>query len=232
LSSLSEIVEHRIYDSLRARLGWPERLRGTGMIFRRKTLEKYSAFLHTNVEDLELTLLIGEANVPIAYLPQIVVLDPKPQDPRGAMHQRARWLRGQFQVVRDYGAQILRLILRGPKGWSLLASALLKPRAFLIPLKIISVLFFLHMAFQGFGWLWVSMATFGCASVLIDLGTYLYGLRYTRFRWKTFVALAASPLYIYLWVQSTAMAFIHRQPWLSSRRPIPNPARQRTTQFP
>ncbi len=232
LACLSEIVEHRIYDSLRARLGWPVRLRGTGMIFRRKILESYSGFLHTNVEDLELTVLIGEANLPIAYLPQIVVLDPKPQNPRGAMYQRARWLRGQFQVVRDYAAQILRLFLRGPKGWSLLASGLLKPRSFFIPLKILSVLFFLYMAFQGLGWLWVTLATFGCASILIDLGMYLYGLRYSRFRWKTLLALAASPLFLFLWVQSTALAFIHRQPWLSSRRPIANPPRQRTTQVP
>jgi len=232
LSSLSEIVEHRIYDALRARLGWPVRLRGTGMIFRRKILEYYSEYLHTNVEDLELTVLIGEANVPITYLPNIVVLDPKPQDPRGAMHQRARWLRGQFQVVRDYSTHILRLILRGPKGWSLLASGLLKPRSFFIPLKILSVFFFLYMAVLASGWFWITLAVFGCASILIDLGMYLYGLRYTRFPWKTLLALAASPLFLFLWVQSTALAFIHRQPWLSSRRHIANPPRQRTTQVP
>jgi cellulose synthase/poly-beta-1,6-N-acetylglucosamine synthase-like glycosyltransferase len=232
LSSLSEIVEHRVCDSLRARLGWPVRLRGTGMFFRRGLLEKYSPSLHTSVEDLELTVLLGADDEPIVYVPQIVVYDPKPIDPRGAVHQRARWLRGQFQVIRDYAAQILRLLFRGPKGWSLISAGLLKPRTFALPFKVFSVLLFLHMAFTEAGLLWRIAAAIGCASVLVDVELYLYALRYTRYPWKTFVALAASPLFFFLWLQSLALAIVHRQRWLSSRRSIADPPRQRSTQAP
>jgi cellulose synthase/poly-beta-1,6-N-acetylglucosamine synthase-like glycosyltransferase len=232
ISSLSEIVEHRIIDSLRDRLGWSVRLRGTGMVFRRDLLEQHSELLHTTVEDLELTIILASAGVRIEYLPQIIVHDPKPQDPKGAVHQRARWLRGQFQVFRSYTSRILRLFLQGPKGWSLLASGLLKPRTFFFPLKAIAVTGFLILATLGYGSLWKVLATIGIASVLIDIGVFLFGIRYTRFRLKTLAALAASPLYFILWIQSLVLALIHRQPWLSSRRSVKDPPCQQTTQIP
>ncbi len=232
LSSLSEIVEHRVCDSLRARLGWPVRLRGTGMFFRRGLLERYSPSLHTSVEDLELTVLLGADDEPIAYVPQIVIYDPKPKDSRGAVHQRARWLRGQFQVIRDYAVQILRLLFRGPKGWSLITAGLFKPRTFVLPFKMICVLFFVYLAHHNAGILWRIAAAIGCVSVLVDVGLYLCALRYTRYPWKTFVALAASPLFFFLWLQSLALAIVHRQRWLSSRRPIADPPCQRSTQAP
>lgn len=232
MSSLSEIVEHRIFDSLRSRLGWSVRLRGTGMVFKREVLERYSMHLHTTVEDLELTIILASAGERIVYLPQIVIIDPKPQDAKGAVHQRARWLRGQYQVYRSYAARILRLILKGPKGWSLISSALFKPRTFFLPLKLLGVLFSSYLAATGSGLLWNAVAFIGGLSILLDVGVYLFGLRLTRFPWKTLLALATSPLYFLMWTQSLALALIHRQTWLSSRRHVADPPGQRTTQIP
>jgi|GEM_PF-445172 cellulose synthase/poly-beta-1,6-N-acetylglucosamine synthase-like glycosyltransferase len=212
LAAFSETVEQRVNDALRAHLGWPVRLRGTGMAFRRHILERICQSLQTLVEDVELTVQLGAMGVPIHFAPETYVADPKPNDQKGAMRQRARWLKGQLQVVRAYLPQILRLAARGPQGWSLLSAVLLKPKALILPLKAaLTAVAWLAAGMLG-GWLWLP-ALLGALSLAFDVGVLFYGVRFTSDRPQALRCLAQSPLYLAMWIQSLALSAISGNEW-------------------
>jgi len=217
LAAFSEIVEQRVNDALRNRLGWSVRLRGTGMAFRRDLLDRYSRPLHTLVEDVELTILLGAAGVHIVQAGDTYVVDPKPVNPAGAMRQRARWLRGQFQVVQAYSRPIAALLARGLSGWSLLSSVLIKPKTLILPAKAaLTGAACLASSLLG-GPLWICLAGLGALSILIDGAVYLYGLRFVPDRAATLRALALAPLYLAMWLRSFALSRVSGNSWLRSR---------------
>jgi cellulose synthase/poly-beta-1,6-N-acetylglucosamine synthase-like glycosyltransferase len=138
LAAFSEEVEQGVSDRLRSLLGWPVRLRGTGMGFQSEVLKEVAGTLSTSVEDAELSLLVTDLGYVVKAVPETCVLDSKPSSATLAERQRARWLQGQGQLVRAHGTRILRTALRGPAGWSLLSSILLKPHSFVLPFKAIA----------------------------------------------------------------------------------------------
>jgi cellulose synthase/poly-beta-1,6-N-acetylglucosamine synthase-like glycosyltransferase len=183
LAAYSETTEQRVSDAFRSKMGWPVRLRGTGMAFRRGILEEVCSSLSTFVEDVEMTLQLGAQKCPIHFAHETYVADPKPNDQYGAVRQRARWMRGQFQVLRAYFTQIAKLFARGPAGWSLLSPLLL------------------------------TVGTLGTFSLLIDGGTFLYGLRYASNRREAFFTLAIAPIYLMVWMKSLALSAVSGTVW-------------------
>lgn len=212
LAAFSETVEQRVNDALRAHLGWPVRLRGTGMAFRRRILESICQSLQTLVEDVELTIQLGARGIPIHFAPETYVADPKPNDQEGAMRQRARWMKGQLQVLKVYLPQILRLMARGPQGLSLLSAVLLKPKALVIPLKAALTLLAWIVAGMLGGWFWLP-ALLGVFALAVDAGILIYGVRFTSDRRQALHCLARSPLYLGMWVQSLALSAISGNEW-------------------
>lgn len=217
LAAFSEIVEQRVFEAGRGRRGWPVRLRGTGMAFTRRVLEHAAASLRTPVEDIELTLLLAAEGVPIRLAAETSVIDPKPADSAGAVRQRARWLRGQLQAFACHRRDLARLALRGPAGWSLLASILFKPRAFLLPLQVIGLM-------AGAAWWGQSASPFGfalfvfcAASAIRDLAGLIVGLRLLPNRATRLRVLAAIPSYFGMWLRVLALSLVTRERWLRSR---------------
>jgi cellulose synthase/poly-beta-1,6-N-acetylglucosamine synthase-like glycosyltransferase len=212
LAAYSESTEQRVNDALRARLGWSVRLRGTGMAFRRQILERICAPLHTLVEDVEMTIQLGAEGEKIHFAHETYIADPKPNDKNGAMRQRARWMKGQMQVAGSYFKEIIRLLARGPAGWSLLNSVLLKPKTLLIPLKIL-----LTMGAWAGAILWGGMlglfAAIGTMSLLYDMATFTYGVKYAPDREEALRSLALSPLYLIMWIRSLALSSISGNTW-------------------
>ncbi len=217
LAAYSETTEQRVSDAFRSKVGWPVRLRGTGMAFRRSILEEVCSSLITFVEDVEMTLQLGAQKCPIHFAHETYVADPKPNDQNGAVRQRARWMRGQVQVLKVYFREIMRLFVRGPAGWSLLSSVLLKPKTLLIPLKALLTL----LAYVGtFLWaapLFISIAALGTLSLLIDGGTFLYGLRYASNRREALFTLAIAPIYLMVWIKSLALSTVSGTVWHRAR---------------
>jgi cellulose synthase/poly-beta-1,6-N-acetylglucosamine synthase-like glycosyltransferase len=223
LAALSEIVEQRVFDRIRSKLGWPVRMRGTGMAFRRTILEKYSDSLHTYVEDAELTILLAADNVPMSFIDETYVTDPKPIDNQGAIFQRSRWIKGQFQILRTYPLEILRLVLKGPAGWSIIGSVLFKPKALILPVEVLIAAWICILAsrIHGPNFLWFIGAIF-CASIFISGLSFLYGLRFVEDKKRTLRSLAFAPLYWILWMKSLGLIPFTRGKWLRSRpSPIP-----------
>lgn len=217
LAAFSEVVEQQVYDRLRARPGWPIRLRGTGMAIRRAALEAVGGRLRTAVEDVELTLLLAASGRSLCAAPRSVVHDPKPGLPGPAARQRARWLRGLAEVPAAQPRAIAALLARGPAGWSLLSSVLLKPRSLFLPLKVaLAVLFWAGWASGWGAWALAAAAVLAASAVLEGLG-FAVGLRHTPRRAAVLRALLAAPIYLALWARSLALALVTRERWLRAR---------------
>jgi len=228
LAAYSESTEQHVNDALRSRLGWSVRLRGTGMGFRRHVLKRICSSLTTLVEDVEMTVQLGAEGTRIHFAYETFVADPKPDDQAGAVRQRARWMTGQLQVVKSYFWQILRLLARGPSGWSLLSAVLLKPKTLLIPLKaLLSVLFTLAAVLWG-GWFFTSVASLGAFAVVCDIGAYVYGLRYARDRREALQTLALAPIYLVMWMRSLALSAVSGNRWHRVRPMAPAKPMQET----
>jgi cellulose synthase/poly-beta-1,6-N-acetylglucosamine synthase-like glycosyltransferase len=213
LAAFSETTEQRVNDAIRSRLGWPVRLRGTGMAFRREILEKICASLSTLVEDVELTLQLGAMGEPIHFASETYVADPKPIDRDAAVKQRARWVKGQWQVMRSYSTEIINLIARGPAGWSLISSVLLKPKTLLILLKAVILAIAGLVAVTLGGTNWMLLASPILLSLLLDVGTLLYGVRFAPNRKEALRLLLIAPIYLTMWVRSLALSAVSGAVW-------------------
>ena len=219
LAALSEITDQRVYDALRARLGWPVRLRGTGMVFKRSVLEAVSHRLHTLTEDVELSLLLSSRGIPISFVQETVVFDPKPCNETAAIHQRARWLKGQFQVLQSYPKEIGKLLLLGFPGWSLLGSVLFKPRSLVFFVKIIAAILSAIIAgkYGEYAFFLLSFSALMILGIFLHSIAILFSLRYMEKGGSAIKTLLAIPFFFLLWIRSFLLAVITNEPWLRSR---------------
>jgi len=219
IAAYSELLEQKVADRLRGTLGWPVRLRGTGMAFSREVFREAVAGLVTQVEDVELSLRLATRGVHVQRVPEAYVLDPKPSDNAVAARQRARWLRGQLQVWWQYRSSILRLAMRGPWAWSLLKSLLLKPRSLIAVAKAIGVGIFWALDSPAGSALWI-MVVLLLVSLAGDVAytcigvSFLAGRRLLR---RRAMYLAAYPLW---WLGVVALAVRSPRGWLTGRRSI------------
>ena len=219
LAALSEITDQRVYDAFRARLGWPVRLRGTGMVFRRSVLEAVSHSLHTLTEDVELSLLLSSKGISISFVQETVVFDPKPCNEKAAINQRARWLKGQFQVLQSYPKEIGKLLLSGFPGWSLLGSVLFKPRSLVFVVKIAAAILSAILAgkYGENAFFFLTFSALMILSILVHSIAILSSLRYLEKGVSAIKTLLAIPFFFLLWIRSFLLAVVTNEPWLRSR---------------
>ena len=136
----SERVAQQREDAGRERLGWPVRLRGTGMVLRPQVAADIFRRLVTQAEDEEATLLLSAAGRRIVLAPsEASVVDEKPSRARDASAQRARWLAGRTEIVVRQPRAIATLIVRSPlQGISFVLNLLGRPLSLTVPLRIVS----------------------------------------------------------------------------------------------
>jgi len=213
LAAYSEVLSQVFDDEVRSRLGWSVPLRGTGMAFRVELLRELLPHIHTRTEDIELSLLLAQRGVRVKFLRDAIIYDPKPQDAERVARQRARWLQGQMQVWRDYWQTILRLSLRGAEmGW-LLGALLLKPKTFLVALKLLMCLLVWLLPFSAL--LKSPFTLLFIAEVLYYIGGLLLVSAQDRSRYAHVLFLA--PLYVWVWGRSVFIAWHDRKGRLSAR---------------
>ena len=208
LIALSEIHEQKTMDGMRARFGWPIRLRGTGMVMTPGLLRIVASLVDTEVEDIALSLLYGAQNIPVRRNEKIQVFDPKPRQSVLASRQRARWFRGQWTAFWLYRREVGVLLKRGLPGWSLLSSLFLKPR-WLVDLSLLA----LALVSAGFSW---ALATLFLAKVVFDAACLGWTILTSKDRKTYLKAILHVPAFIYMWVRSFLMAF-RKTPWQRAR---------------
>lgn len=224
LAAWSEDVEQDVYDRLRAALGWPIRLRGTGMALNWPAFTQALPGLSTAVEDAELSLILAARGAELISVPEARVGDPKPADGGAASRQRARWLQGQRTLLGIQSRPILNLLLRGPAGWSLLGAIFAKPRSFILPIKA-GLALVLALVFFGLGLTgWAAFAAF--ALLGIDMLCLALSLIRLPERWTYLGALLGLPGFIWMWCRSAVLAVRSPDPWLRARPRAFDPSAQ------
>jgi cellulose synthase/poly-beta-1,6-N-acetylglucosamine synthase-like glycosyltransferase len=206
LAGWSEVLMQRIDDEARRRCGWPVPLRGTGMAFRCSLLAELAPHLHTFAEDLELDVLLVAHGARVEFVPEAVVIDPKPQETAGASRQRARWLQGQLHVIQDYHREIIKGLTGGGIGaWFLLWPLMLRPKILFIGLRILLLLVSPWIALAG---------------LALDATYYLAGAAAVDNPRRYLLDLLAVPRYGAMWFYSFGMAVVRRgqKSWLRAGR--------------
>lgn len=213
LIALSELIEQRVFDGIRAGFGLSVRLRGTGMVFNPDYLAQISPRIGTEVEDIALSLLSAEQKQIVRSLTSAVVYDPKPIERVSASRQRARWFRGQWAALRKYWRIVLRLILRGPVGWAVINSLFLKPRWLKFVLVVLSGIGFLLFNHLLLAFIFLSIV--GVESIFVLAGTLLLPER--RFFLRSFLSI---PVFILMWIKGIILS-CKEHPWWSVRGESP-----------
>ncbi|MGH9844356.1 MAG: glycosyltransferase family 2 protein [Blastocatellia bacterium] len=202
LAGWSEVLMQRIDDEARRRCGWSAPLRGTGMTFRGELLAELAPRLHTLAEDLELDVMLAARSRRVAFVPDAVVIDPKPRQAAGASRQRARWLQGQLQVIagypRELGLALIQAPCRGEWGaWLLLPLLLLRPKILFIGLRFAALLL-------------ASLRGFALTGLALDLIYYLAGAAFVDRPRQYLRDLIATPRYAAMWTYSLSIATFQR----------------------
>jgi cellulose synthase/poly-beta-1,6-N-acetylglucosamine synthase-like glycosyltransferase len=208
LAALSELLEQQISNKVRARFGWPVRLRGTGMVIRPELLIEAARRLDTKVEDLALSLLFAARGIRIQQLDGAVVFDPKPGSAQAAAIQRARWFRGQCRALWQYRAEIVRVLLRGPGGWSLLSSLFLRPKWLVLAASA-------TLALVCLPWPWLSAAW--AAYFLLNLTYLITGLALLPERPALGAVLLRAPAFVWMWLRGLLLS-VRSSAWHRTRR--------------
>jgi cellulose synthase/poly-beta-1,6-N-acetylglucosamine synthase-like glycosyltransferase len=187
------------------------------MAFRREILQEFGILAHTRVEDMELSLLLCFYRVPVTFIPEAIVYDPKPRNVSAATKQRARWFQGQWEMVREYWWEILSVLRKGNGGErALLLSLLLRPRTFLIGIKITVVLGGLLLAPRLPHGMWLLGSIGMSMTLLADLLYYLIGSALLsnpgsrRALWRFAV-------YLPIWLGAVVLSIFSTKKWLRVR---------------
>ena len=213
LSAYSDFLEQHVENAACMCWGGSVRLRGKGMAFETRLLGELLPHVHTQSEDLEMTLLIADRHIHIAFLPAAVVCDPMPAGLASAARQRARWLRGQFDALRAHRQAVGRLLRAGPAAWWLLQATLLRPRVPLLALLVVILTVWGVLAHSQ--WLLVAVA-----AILSLNGAYYVGgllLVPTPERQRYARALLLSPVFLAMWCMSIVRAWTLGDDWLTVR---------------
>lgn len=210
LAGWSEVLMQRIDDEARRRCGWSVPLRGTGMAIRGELFAQLAPRLHTYAEDLELDVILAAHGAHVEFVPEALIYDPKPQQAAGASRQRARWLQGQLQVLRDYRREFAQALFSGGAGaWFLLWLLMLRPK-----ILFIGVRFLLLLA----GLFFAPLFWFALAGLVMDGIYYLAGAAIVDDPRRYLLDLLAVPRYAAMWFLSFGTALIRRRVWLRAGR--------------
>lgn len=212
LAGWSEVLMQGIDDEARRRCGWPVPLRGTGMALRAELLAELAPRLHTLAEDLELDVLLAARRARVEFVPEAVLIDPKPLQDAGVSRQRARWLQGQLQVLRDYRREFLQALLKGGIGaWFLLWLLMLRPKLLLIGLRLLLLLTALLLP---------SLFWWAVAGLAMDVAYYLAGAAIVDDPRRYLLDLLAVPRYAAIWFYSFSLTILRRRQrgWLRAGR--------------
>jgi cellulose synthase/poly-beta-1,6-N-acetylglucosamine synthase-like glycosyltransferase len=108
----------RQLNGVRQTLGLCSEINGTGFLVHKDIIKRQGTWIHhLLIEDIEFTvdnLLQGES---VAYCHDAILYDEQPTSFMASWWQRTRWGKGYLQILKNYGARLLRAFLGG-RGFS------------------------------------------------------------------------------------------------------------------
>jgi 1,2-diacylglycerol 3-beta-glucosyltransferase len=203
-------------------LGFSDGLKGNGMVFRRRVLEKYPWQAYSIVEDIEYGTRLTEAGIRVEYVPEAKLYGQAPTGGKQALSQRMRWEGGRGAQARQDVPKLLKVAL---KRRSLIpfdrAMDLIIP-----PLGLLfSVIVFLGII-NALVWIVLGGTLLGILALLWALplaGILLFvlaGLLVARVPAKAYIALAFAPFYLLwkLWVYFILLTRRLPKEWVRTER--------------
>lgn len=221
------LLFHRVRFSGRAALGLPANLVGNGMLFSRGLLEAHPWDAFTGVEDLEYSVRLRLAGVPVRFASSAFVYGPAAATRAGARLQRVRWEGGRLHVVQRW------LVALGRAAAERRDPALLDAALDLAipPLGLLFLLSAGGAATTGAAVLAGLVPGWALAPWLVALGlapVYVFvGLRAARAPSAVFLALAGAPTFLVRKVLTYLLLVRHHDPnrWERSDRQAARPPR-------
>lgn len=112
-------IEQELFYAPKSDLNLAVFLKGTGMVFQRKILERYPWHAYSVVEDAEYTLKLLREGIPISFIDEVLFKTKSPVQPEQLKVQRTRWASGNISFGNIYS---LKLIWEGlvNKQWRVL----------------------------------------------------------------------------------------------------------------
>jgi len=115
LQHLEFSIFPKIFCGGKHRLGLSSGIGGTGVMLTKESLDAIGDFRNVLVEDYDLFLRLTCHGFKVAYAEDCIVYDEKVPSWRGLLKQRARWIAGHLQVLRDYSPkEYLKILLKSP----------------------------------------------------------------------------------------------------------------------
>jgi 1,2-diacylglycerol 3-beta-glucosyltransferase len=105
--AVGNAIENDLYYAPKSDLGWVVALRGTGMVFRREVLQEHPWGAYSIVEDLDYTMALYRAGVPVMYVADVDVYSPFPESIEQLRVQRERWAGGNVQMTKTSAVKLL-----------------------------------------------------------------------------------------------------------------------------
>ena len=220
LAGWSEVLMQLIDDTARTRYGWQIPLRGTGMAIKAELLAELAPKLHTLAEDLELDVLLAKKKSNVKFVSEAVIFDPKPQKERGVANQRARWFRGQFQVLKSYWHEIFFALRNsGASAWFLLPLLFLRPKILLMGSRATVLITTLTLLFTSITnqLFVVILLSFSLLGLCFDAIYYLTAAQLISNRKEYLRDLLAAPRYVLIWILGFSLMLVKRG-WLRAGR--------------
>ena len=192
------IVDNRVHNLGRSRLGWSAKHMGDSICFRTEVLEELG-WGEGLTEDYHLRQRLLLKGIRIAYEPAAIGRGQAPANLREATHQRVRWLTGSLRA----NSENARLLL--VEGWRRRNGALLDGalQAYLPSYSTLTLaassLLIAQLAAVPAEWDARSTVLAGWGSLVALLGIFpIVGLAMDRAPWQAYVAVLFGPFFV-LW---------------------------------
>ena len=214
LSGYSELLSQEISDKIKKIFNWSVVLRGTGMVFEVEIFKKYFPLLKTYIEDTELSILLIKDGYKITFVPEAIVMDPKPTSFKYASKQRTRWLYGQFEILKYYWRDMFNIMFSSIGNFFFISSIIFKPKTifYLLKFLLLVMVFFSRFPLRKL------LMTILLILISIDICYYLFGIFVVEDKRHYLKTMIFAPVYIIIWLMSFIKSLIIRgKRWTRAR---------------
>jgi len=214
LSAYSEIISQKLKDNIRSKFNWPCILRGTGMVIDIEIFKQYIPLCKTQIEDTELSILLVRDGYKIKFLPNAIINDPKPLNIQKASSQRARWLYGQYQIIKYYWKDLLKILFTNIGNFFFVLDVVFKPKTLFYLIEVLLLFFFIFTNFS----IKIFFIVFLSILIFLDILYFFIGGFFVEDKNHYYKTLLFSPIYIIIWLISVIkMIFVRGKKWLKAR---------------
>mgnify|MGYP001248616243 FL=1 len=214
LSAYSEIISQKFKDNIKSKFNWPCILRGTGMVINSEIFNNYISLLKTQIEDTELSILLVRDGIKINYVPNAIINDPKPLSIQKASSQRARWLFGQYQIIKYYWKDLLKIAFSNIGNFFFVIDIVFKPKTLFYLIEVLLLLFFIFTNFS----IKIFFIIFLSILIFLDILYFFIGGFFVEDKKHYYKTLLFSPIYIIIWLISVIkMMLVRGKKWLKAR---------------